>query len=160
MALFTGDTDWSNVIRDDVYKTIRFVSLPNIISDWTCEYGGIRGRDILDFGCGEGTTAIGLALQHGPKRVVGVEIHPEMDRCEPLAREQLGLTALPANLHLRRVVPGSVHDPSDRFDVIYSWSVFEHLERRLLGETFTLLPGGAETRRGSVHPGHALVLFR
>ncbi len=141
MALLSRARNWSaDTIRDETYRT-KFINLPNIIADWTRDYGGISGRDILDFGCGEGTTAIGMALQHAPRRVVGVEIQPEMDRCLPLAREQLGLEDLPENLHLYRIKPGFLHDPYDRFDLIYSWSVFEHIEHRLLPSVLDLLRG-------------------
>jgi SAM-dependent methyltransferase len=88
-----------------------------------------------------------MALRPGAGRVVGVEIGSDIDKCAPLAREHLGLTKLPTNLSLHRVIPGTLHDPNDRFDLIYSWSVFEHIQQDLLPATVqmlrkALLPGG------------------
>jgi len=143
---------WSvESIRDETYRT-KFVNLPDSIDDWTRPYGGLNGATVLDFGCGEGTTAIGIALRKSARRVVGLEIQqPEVDRCVPLAKEQLGLPGLPDNLSLYRVEPGKLHDPGERFDVIYSWSVFEHVERRFLLDAFGLL-------KGALKPGGVLFI--
>jgi cyclopropane fatty-acyl-phospholipid synthase-like methyltransferase len=133
--------DWrADSIVDETYRT-KFMYLPNIIEDWLLEYGGLQGKELLDFGCGEATTAIGMALRKRPKRIVGVEIQPNLERCLPLAQAQLRLSRLPDNLELRRIEPGTLHDPRDRFDLIYSWSVFEHIERGLLPRVFAQLRG-------------------
>jgi cyclopropane fatty-acyl-phospholipid synthase-like methyltransferase len=135
-------------IGDPTFRT-KFVDLPRIIGEWVSDRGGLAGRDILDFGCGEGTTALALALRHAASRVVGIDISsPDIDRCAGLAQAQLGLTALPPNLALEPVEPGALHDAAARFDVIYSWSVFEHVEQALIPRTFDLLasvlrPGGS-----------------
>lgn len=72
--------DWSvEAITDPEYR-VKFLDVPNIIQDWTSPYGGLAGKDILDFGCGEGTMAMGVALRHGAARVVGVEIQPEIEK--------------------------------------------------------------------------------
>ena len=44
-------------------------------------------------------------------------------------------------------MPGFLHDEDDRFDVVYSWSVFEHIDERLIGGVLELIksclkPGG------------------
>jgi cyclopropane fatty-acyl-phospholipid synthase-like methyltransferase len=123
------DLTWSaEAIADATYRS-KFCVLPSVIRDW---FGDLAGGDILDFGCGEATTALGLALQHGPRRVVGVDIMPDVERCAPDAARQLGLARLPANLELYQVKPGLLHNATDRFDLIYSWSVFEHVDERVL----------------------------
>lgn len=111
-----------------VYKA-KFLDLPRIIEEWVAEYFPIEGKDILDFGCGEATTTLGMALQKAPKRSVGVEIQDEYLRCLPLAKQQIGLQALPDNLELIKVRPGEMHSEIEKFDLIYSWSVFEHVEQ-------------------------------
>jgi cyclopropane fatty-acyl-phospholipid synthase-like methyltransferase len=135
-----GPLQWSiDSITDEVYRT-KFVKLPDIIADFIAPFGGeIRGRDLLDFGCGEATTAMGLALRYDPARVVGVDMGPDLERCAPLAREQLGFTRLPDNLALHRVAPGRLHDDHDRFDLIYSWSVFEHVDQSLMTSVLAAL---------------------
>jgi SAM-dependent methyltransferase len=121
-----------------VYRQ-KFLVLPDIIREWVAEHRSLDGASILDFGCGEATTALGMSLRFRPRRVVGVDIMADPDRCLPAAREQLGLEALPPNLALHRVARGALHDPRDRFDLIYSWSVLEHVDRRLLPEVLHML---------------------
>jgi cyclopropane fatty-acyl-phospholipid synthase-like methyltransferase len=136
----------SSPIRDEHYR-VRFEDVPQIVSSWVEPERAIRGADVLDFGCGEGVTALGLALRYHPRRVVGVDIMPDPERCLPLARQHIGLESLPPSLVLHRVTPGSLHDPADRFDIAYSWSVFEHVDQRLLLDSLVLIrnalrPGG------------------
>lgn len=127
-----------DAIQNPVYRT-KLLELPRIITEWVGEHRPLDGCDILDFGCGEATTALGFALRPGIGQVVGVDIMPDPDRCAPLARQQLGLAELPPNLSLHRVQPGKLHSPDDRFDLIYSWSVFEHIRQDLLPETVRML---------------------
>lgn len=119
--------DYQRKAYDEKYRL-----LPKIISEWLAPYGGVDGKILLDFGCGEATTAIGFTRQHLPRRVVGVDIMPDVHLCLPLAREQLGLDRLPDNLDLRQIAPGPLEFADDSFDVVYSWSVFEHVDRRLM----------------------------
>lgn len=133
-------------IDDPLYRT-KFVLLPDIIEEWVQPYLSLSGADVLDFGCGEATTALGLALRKGAARVVCVDINTEADRCAPLAKRHLGMEKLPGNLSLHRVEVGSLHDPSDRFHLIYNWSVFEHVREDLILKTLhmlrqALVPGG------------------
>lgn len=125
-------------ISDETFRT-KLTNLPEIIASWVSEYGGIAGKDVLDFGCGQATTALGLALRHPTSRVIGIDIMSDPGQCVSLARDQLGLEELPDNLSLFQVIPGQLHDSADRFDLIYSWSVFEHVEQRLLDQTLRLL---------------------
>ncbi len=125
----------------------KFKTLPDIISSWVAPYGGVAGKDMLDFGCGEATTAIGFARNYPARRVVGIDIMPDVHLCAPLAREMLGLDELPGNLSLHQIQPGLLHDPTETFDIIYSWSVFEHIEQRILPSVLAQLrlalrPGG------------------
>lgn len=132
-------TSWSaRSIKDDGFRS-RFLVLPEIIREWVESRVSLRGADVLDFGCGEGVTALGIALQHNPRRIVGVDIMPDPERCLPAAQEQLGLKSLPENLSLVRVRPGELHDDKDRFDIAYSWSAFEHVDQRVLDDVIRLL---------------------
>jgi hypothetical protein len=40
---------------------------------------------------------------------------------------------------LHRVKPGSLHREDDCFDIIYSWSTFEHIDERVLPDVMNLL---------------------
>src|SRR5215813_2240725 len=105
-----GDVkDWdASRISDDTYRT-KFIDLPRIIQDWIGEHGGFIGKEVLDFGCGEATTALGIALQYDPGRVVGIDIISNIKKCAPYAEAQLGLERLPKNLQLLQVRPGHLH---------------------------------------------------
>ena len=133
-------------ILDPLYRT-KFVNIPDIISDWLSASGGLYKKDVLEFGCGEGTMALGAALRKEAQRVVGVEILDVHEQCLSLAREQLGIANLPSNLHLRKIAPGADLAVFGTFDVVYSWSVFEHVAQDLLPTAMqsifdALNPGG------------------
>jgi SAM-dependent methyltransferase len=122
----------------------KLVTLPGIIAEWVGPHGGLAGRKIMDFGCGRGDLAAGLAYAHPDSEVVGVEVTDQPTR---LARviEDLGLE-LPANLSFRQVPLGEVGD-DEGFDLVVSWSVFEHIQRNQFDAVMARLktrlkPGG------------------
>ena len=102
---------------------------------------------LLDFGCYDGITGLGLMLRHRWKRVIGVDIDPGFDALPRLAREQVRLQQLPAGLEFRRIAPNESLRPIGRVDAIISWSVFEHVDRPILDQVVAdfhsvLAPGG------------------
>jgi cyclopropane fatty-acyl-phospholipid synthase-like methyltransferase len=139
--------EWSaDRITNAVYRN-KFINVTDVIRDWVADHGGLAGKDVLDFGCGEATMALGIALRHGARRVVGCEIHKEIDNCVPYAKAQLGLERLPDNLELRRVDADTPLEALGSFDVIYSWSVFEHVSQNLIVDCLVKMrrvmrPGG------------------
>jgi 2-polyprenyl-3-methyl-5-hydroxy-6-metoxy-1,4-benzoquinol methylase len=139
--------DWSIDLIQDQGFAARFTTVVDILEDWTAAYGGFAGKHVLDFGCGEGITALSLALRYPDATVLGTDIMPDIERCLPTARDQIGLMYLPGNLSLRQVQPDQPIVAEQPFDIIYSWSVIEHVDRRLLADTFrrfhdALRPGG------------------
>jgi SAM-dependent methyltransferase len=132
--------------RDALGFRSRYEMVPGVVARWIKPHRPLAGAEVMDFGCGAGEAALGMALNFGVGRVVGVDIGPDPARCLAVARQHLGLRALPPNLSLYRVAPGFLHDPDDRFDVVYSWSVFEHIDQRLLGHVL-------DTIRASLKPG-------
>jgi hypothetical protein len=78
-------------MRGEVYQQ-KFFFLPDMIRNWVSELCPLHGAEILDFGCGEANTALGITLRF---------------------HEQLGLEVPPDNLTLRRVSAGALHDPLD-----------------------------------------------
>ncbi|WP_321900021.1 SAM-dependent methyltransferase [Paraburkholderia heleia] len=133
-------------IRDPLYRT-KFVNVPDIIADWLSDSGGLHKKDVLEFGCGEGTMALGVTLRKEAQRVVGVEILDVHEQCRALAQSELGVRDLPPNLFLCKITPGADLTEFGTFDVAYSWSVFEHVAQDMLPKAMTsvfnaLKPGG------------------
>lgn len=95
----------------------------------------VRGKRVLDVGCGRGQLAHRLASEHGAT-VVGVDIEQYPEWAEHVH----------PNLTLRRLDLTEAHDlPPESFDVIYSYSVLEHVRHpfRMLQVCRALLaPGG------------------
>lgn len=122
-------------IQDPTFRA-EFIDVPNVLADWTQAHGGLGGKDVLDFGCGEGATTLGVALNHCPRRVVGIDILPKIWNAIPNARKHIDLASGPSNLTLKQVEQDSALDDLGMFDVIYSWSVFEHVQRDLIADCF------------------------
>lgn len=129
---------------DETFRT-KFLTVPKVIHEWTKHQIDFRQARILDFGCGDGVAALGLAINHQPQRVVGIDIMPDPANCLPLARSNLDLEALPGNLFLQQVEPGELSRDDAPFDLIYSWSVFEHVDQRILPGILTRLRNSLKT---------------
>jgi trans-aconitate methyltransferase len=101
---------------------------------------------ILDFGCGQGIAAASFALRHPKAKVMGLDIEPINElMLGALLEKQIG-AELPKNLSLVSAGPGEL-PVEGTFDLIYAWSVFEHVREDLMIELFRTLkerlaPGG------------------
>lgn len=137
-------------IQDEAFR-VRYIDLPDIIRSWLPVGLRVESCDILDFGCGEGITALGIARRFGARSVRGVDIMPDPLQCLTRARQALGIDELPANLMLRQIRPGEVFAAASSFDLIYSWSAFEHVAQPLVGAVLSQL-------RGMLRPGGRLFL--
>ena len=130
-------TSWEN--NDGQVIHTKYVELPDIISSWVDQQIDLASADILDFGCGEGVTALGFASRLNANSVVGVDIMPDPQYCRERAQQYLGMETLPSNLELRQINPGEDFFPNRKFDLIYSWSVFEHVEQSMLSSVLNQL---------------------
>ena len=131
-------TKWQ--IDDEGFKT-RFIKLPDLIRDWTKDHLDLEASEVLDFGCGQGITALGMAMRNKARKVSAVDIMPDVKQCLEVAHAQLGLDNLPSNLALSQISPGQDFDSGRCFDLVYSWSVFEHVEQRLFDSVLAQLHG-------------------
>ena len=132
-------------IRDDWFR-VHFRYAADVVANWLGDVIDIDHAHLLDFGCGDGITDLGIKLRFKPLTVTGIDIRQNFNLLSAAAQTQLGLRKLPHNLNFIQVAPGSRLAGKWQVDAIYSWSVFEHVERDLLREIITdlyeLLPPG------------------
>jgi SAM-dependent methyltransferase len=89
----------------------------------------LEGRRVADVGCGDGIIDLGLALKGKPAELVGFDLM-DVDT-EGLLRSAAtaGVAeSLPESLHFERSQPVFLPAPDDHFDIVVSWSVFEHVD--------------------------------
>ncbi|MBX3601536.1 MAG: class I SAM-dependent methyltransferase [Rubrivivax sp.] len=104
----------------------------------------VHGKDVLDFGCGDGALSLFLAAEKSPRSVVGVDLQRDaLDR----AREALARTSVPRSVHVD-FVQGTVDGmplPEASVDVVVAFDCLEHVMAPLpiLQEWHRVLrPGG------------------
>jgi SAM-dependent methyltransferase len=103
------------------------------------------GQRAVDFGCGDGITACGVASRTAAD-IFGVDLYRTFGQLPSFLEKNLGAPALPGNLHFRQNEAGQPLPFPDAFaDLVYSWSVFEHLSdaSQVLGELGRILKPGA-----------------
>ena len=134
-------------IKDPHFK-VRFVNEFQRVTAWVEKVVDIRAANIFDFGCGTGIAALSFALNLPGAKVHGSDITTNIARSLlKKAKRELDLGKLPENLTLHEMGPCELPKPARKFDLIYSWSVFEHVRREHIAELLlrlksTLRPGG------------------
>jgi 2-polyprenyl-3-methyl-5-hydroxy-6-metoxy-1,4-benzoquinol methylase len=105
--------------------------------------GQMRGKRVLDFGCGRGADAVAVALA-GASEVVGVDVQAHLvDSAKALA-EKFDVTDVCRFIDAR-TDPAGYAALDGGFDVVYTIDAFEHFSETtfILGEMDRLLaPGG------------------
>ena len=88
----------------------------------------LAGREIADVGCGDGIIDLGVALKAAPARLIGFDIVPtDAQGLLEIARREGVADELPEILEFRHSEPRSLPADADSFDVVFSWSTFEHV---------------------------------
>jgi SAM-dependent methyltransferase len=97
----------------------------------------LEGRRVADIGCGDGIIDLGLALKGRPEELVGYDLMDVDTGALLRAARGAGVgSELPAGLRFERSAPTAIPAPDSYFDVVVTWSVFEHVDNpvALLGE--------------------------
>jgi SAM-dependent methyltransferase len=89
----------------------------------------IRGLRVADVGCGDGIMALGVALRMRPAELVGFDVNvTDKDGLLARARAQRAANTLPENLTFTQCTPTRLPAPDASFDLVYTWSAFEHVQ--------------------------------
>jgi SAM-dependent methyltransferase len=103
--------------------------------------GDVSGETVLDYGCGAGENVVLIAAR-GAKKVIGVDISPELVR---IGEKRLALHGLSENTELR---VGSAHElpiEDESIDVVFGKTILHHLNLELASkEVFRVLKKGGK----------------
>ena len=87
----------------------------------------LRGR-ILDVGCGDGITDLGMFLRYQPERLVGIDPFRGYERlAEVAAAEHIPIDPWPEGLEFFDADANHLPFEDDSFDVVVSWGSVEHI---------------------------------
>ncbi|HZZ94196.1 MAG TPA: class I SAM-dependent methyltransferase [Usitatibacter sp.] len=99
-----------------------------VVSYLLGDHPKLRGR-ILDVGCGDGITDLGIALRTGCEQLVGIDPFAGFERLPGI----VAANNLPADIHDAANLRFMKEDanflpfPDDSFDVVLSWGSIEHM---------------------------------
>jgi ubiquinone/menaquinone biosynthesis C-methylase UbiE len=104
----------------------------NAVSQVESYLGGqginLAGKRVADIGTGDGIIALGVANRLRPALVVGYDIRlTDTAALEQEARDRGVCDALPTNLVFEQSSADGIPASSASFDVVLSWSAFEHI---------------------------------
>lgn len=118
---------WSGENISDAWFSAHFNYATDVVAEWV-GHEQLKNANVLDFGCGDGITALGLILRYGTKHITGLDISQTHRMLGALARREIGLTSLPKQLQFQQIEAGASFRLIHPCDVIISWSTFEHIE--------------------------------
>jgi SAM-dependent methyltransferase len=137
--------DFEDLAARDPWFHDHFIKAPKILTEFLSRVIELEPSIVLDFGCGQGLMAKGVA--RFALQVHGVDIIPAFQRVEQRFQEVFGAPGLFPPVELRRVRAGKpLPYPMESFDSVYAWSVFEHVADvpYALSEIHRVIrPGGA-----------------
>jgi SAM-dependent methyltransferase len=117
-----------NLRREDTWFYSHFVTAANEIGDHLSRFVRLNQSRVLDFGCGDGFTALGLS-RFEMREIVGVDLNEAFRFLPEIADRYLGKSSLPGNLSFQRVDDGNpLPFEDDSFNAAYAWSVMEHVQ--------------------------------
>lgn len=102
----------------------------------------LKGKTVLDIGCGAGGIDVALVAVHGAAHVTGIDVE---DSVLARARELVAAKGLTSRIGLVKVAPGPLPFPAGTFDVVFSKDSIVHIpdKQALMAEVARVLkPGG------------------
>jgi phosphoethanolamine N-methyltransferase len=102
----------------------------------------LRGKTVLDIGCGAGGVDCHLVARHGAAYVTGIDVE---DSVLATARRRVAERGLAARIGFVKVVPGPLPFPPNSWDVVFSKDSIVHIpdKHALMADVFRVLkPGG------------------
>lgn len=111
-------------------------AVTNFVQTNVDDYDGWEGKHILDFGSGHGVAALGMALKHPGAFVTGVDLYDSRVYCLSFIKGCPDIETLPGNLDFFTIPPGGGLG-NNRYDLIYSWSVMEHVSQPVINQALS-----------------------
>jgi SAM-dependent methyltransferase len=89
----------------------------------------LEGKRVADIGCGDGIIDLGLAVKGRPEELIGYDLMDvDSEGLLRAARAAGVVEELPSALRFERSAPVNIPAPDEHFDLVTSWSVFEHVD--------------------------------
>lgn len=128
-----GLAPWDARRITDEWFRAHFEYAADVVQHWMGGVLDLPTARLLNFGCGDGITDLALMLRHGATAIHGVDIRREYAKLPRIAREQLGMSRIPAGMTFETIQPGAaLAGQRPLVDGIMSWSTFEHVQREAL----------------------------
>jgi SAM-dependent methyltransferase len=121
-------SDWATVSTPEWFWSHYGEAAATIIDFLAADGHMLAGRDVADVGCGDGIIDLGLVHRAEPARLVGYDVDPTVGDLLERARAAGVADELPPNLTFVRSESTHVPAPDESFDVVVTWSTFEHVE--------------------------------